>query len=200
MTDENDDLKKARVDELKASADDAKEKFEKEHRRSLEVRASFFDKLSALDAGSIAVAVSVGIALLGRPESRISSMHSNLSWVAVIAFFLWVSLICAIGHNSIYVKIARLEAEQALASSKFRVLMSASSLAHAKGSPKSAELVDQHIFDTLTERIQASSMLATRRSTSVNRVMLLGWVAVASFLLAYTLVFICVVHLWWITR
>jgi hypothetical protein len=58
MTDENDDLKKARVDELKASADDAKEKFEKEHRRSLEVRASFFDKLSALDAGSIAVAVS----------------------------------------------------------------------------------------------------------------------------------------------
>jgi ABC-type multidrug transport system fused ATPase/permease subunit len=142
MTDENDDLKKARVDELKASADDAKEKFEKEHRRSLEVRASFFDKLSALDAGSIAVAVSVGIALLGRPESRISSMHSNLSWVAVIAFFLWVSLICAIGHNSIYVKIARLEAEQALASSKFRVLMSASSLAHAKGSPKSAELVD----------------------------------------------------------
>jgi hypothetical protein len=34
----------------------------------------------------------------------------------------------------------------------------------------------------------------------VNRVMLLGWVAVTSFLLAYTLVFICVIRLWWLTR
>jgi ABC-type multidrug transport system fused ATPase/permease subunit len=200
MTDEYDDPRKANLEELKASADGAKEKYEKEHRRSLEVRASFFDKLSALDAGSIAVAVSVGIALLGRPESRIGSVHSNLSWLAVIAFFLWVSLICAIGHNFIYVKISRLEAEQALAWSRFLALMSASVSAHAEGSPKSAEFVDQHILDTFTERIHASSMLATHTSTSVNRVMLLGWVAVTPFLLAYTLVFICVIRLWWLTR
>jgi hypothetical protein len=110
MSDENDDPRKARIGKLKASADEAKEKSEKEHRRSLEVRANFYDKLSALDAGSIAVTVSVGIALLGRSGSRIGSLHSNLSWLAVIAFFFWISLVCAIGHNSIFVKIARLEA------------------------------------------------------------------------------------------
>ncbi len=200
MTDGDDDPRKAYVEELKASAEKAKEKHKKEHRRSLDVRASFFDKLSALDAGSIAVAVSVGIALLGRPESRIGSVHSNLSWLVVITLFLWVSLICAIGHNSIYVKIARLQAEQALAWAKYIGLISASASARAAGSPKSAEFVDQHILETLSERIHADAMLATRTSLSVNRVMLLGYIAVASFLFAYTLVFICVIHLWWVTR
>jgi hypothetical protein len=200
MTDEHDNPKKSHVEDWRISAEEAKKKSEHEHRRSLEVRSSFFDKLSALDAGSIAVAVSVGIAQLERPESHIGSMHSNISWLGVIAFFLLVSLICAIGHNFIYVKIARLEAEQALASAKFLGLMSASASAHAAGALKSAEFVDQHISDTLTERIHADAMLATRSDISVNRVMLLGYVAVTSFLLSYTLVFICVIRLWWVTR
>jgi hypothetical protein len=200
MTNENDNPRNARVEELKVSADEAKEKAEKEQRRSLEVRADFFEKLSALDAASIAVAVSVGIALLGKSESLIGSVHSNLSWLAVIASFLWISLICAIGHNFTFVKIARLEAELALASAKVVVLMSASASARAVGVSKSADIVDQHFIDTFEERIHKDAMTATRKDLSVKRVMLLGHIAVASFLLAYTLVFVCVIRLWWLTR
>jgi len=172
----------------------------KEHRRSPEVRASFYDKLSALDAGSIAVAVSVGIALLERPESQIGSIHSNLSWLAVIAFFLWISLICAIGHNSIFVKIAMLEAEKAKAWSKYLALISASASAHAGGSPGTGDIVDKVLIDSLKGRIDAAAMNAHHTELSVNRVIFLGYFAVASFLLAYTLVLVGVIRLWWLTR
>src|SRR5471030_2194982 len=110
---------------MQLSADEAKEKSESERRRNLEVRASFYDKLSALDAGSIAVTVSVGIALISKPDSRFGSVHSHLSWLLWIAGFLWVSLICSVGHNSIFVKIARLEAEHTKAWSNYLALLSA---------------------------------------------------------------------------
>lgn len=200
MPDEDGNSRNAPIERLKASADKAKEKSAKERRRSLEVRASFYDKLSALDAGSIALAVSVGIALLGRPGSRIGSLHSNLSWLAVIASFLWISLICAIGHNFIFVKIAKLEAEQAKAWSEHLALTSASAAAHAGGSPGTGEMVDKVLRDSLRGRIDAAVMNAHRTDLSVNRVMFLGYIAVVSFLLAYTLVFVCVIRLWWLTR
>jgi hypothetical protein len=196
VTDQTIDSIAKRKEKLKADADEAKEKSEKEQRRSLELRASFYEKLSTLDAGSIAVAVSVGIALLGKSESRIGSIHSNLSWLAVIAALLWVSLICAIGHNSIFVKIARLEAEQAEAWSNHLALISA----HASASPEIAELVWNHFADSLKGRINEAAINTHRTNLSVNRVMALGYVAVASFLLAYTLVLVCVLRLWWFTR
>jgi hypothetical protein len=200
MPDENADPRKARIEKLKASADEAKEKSEKEHRRGLEVRASFYDKLSALNAGSIALAVSAGIALLGRPESRIGSLHSNISCLAVIALFLWISLISAIGHNSIFVKITRLEAEQATAWSNYLALISASASAHAGGSPGTGDMVDKVLIDSHRGRVDAAVMNAHRTDLSLNRVMFLGNVAVGSFVLAYTLIFVCVIHLWWLTR
>jgi hypothetical protein len=182
---------------LKADADEAKERSENEHRRSLELGASFYEKLATLDAGSIAVAVSVGIALLGKGESRTGpTIHSNLSWLAVITVLLWLSLVCAIGYNSIFVKIARLEAEQAKAWSGYLALTSA----HAGSSPEVAEIVWKQITDSLRQRITASAMNLHRTDIAVNRVMALGYVAVASFLLAYSLVLVCVLRLWWITR
>jgi hypothetical protein len=96
MPETSDDLRDVLIEKQKASADEALQRSEKERRRNLEVRASFYDKLSALDAGSIALAVSAGIALLGKLESRISSLHSNLSWLSIIVLFLWMSLISAI--------------------------------------------------------------------------------------------------------
>ena len=69
-------------DKMQLSADDAKEKFEQQHRRSLEIRASFYEKLSALDAASIAVTVSAGIALLGKSDTRFGSIHSHLERIS----------------------------------------------------------------------------------------------------------------------
>jgi len=190
------DPARATRNKMQLSADEAKEKSETERRRSLEVRASFYDKLSALDAGSIAVTVSVGIALLGKSDSRFGSVHSHLSWLLWIVGFLWVSLICSVSHNSIFVKIARLEAEQAKAWSNYLALVSAQTMATGEV----AEILIKHITDTLHQRIMDGAMNAHRTEQSVYRNVYLGKIAVATFLIAYTLIMVAVIHLWWITR
>lgn len=190
------DPAKAAKNKMQLSADEAKNKSETERRRSLEVRASFHEKLSALDAGSIAVTVSVGIALLGKSDLRFGSLHSHLSWLLWIAGFLWVSLICSVGHNSMFVKVAALEAEQAKDWSNYLGLISAQSGA----SKEVAEMVTKLIVDTLHERINKTAMKMHHTDQSVYRAIVLGKIAVATFLIAYTLVMVAVIHLWWITR
>jgi hypothetical protein len=123
-----------------------------------------------------------------------------LSWLAVIALFLWVSLICSIGHNSTFVRIAGLEAEQSREWSNYLGLINASATAHAHGSPGTGEIVDKVLLDTFHDRIQKAALKATKEARSLKLVVSLGRVAVSSFLLAYTLVLVGVIRLWWLTR
>jgi len=197
MTDEADDsFKRPTKSKMQLSADTATEKASTERRRSLELNSSFYDKLSALGAGSIAVAVSVGIALLGKSGLPISSVHSHLTWLLWITVLLWISLVCSIGHNSMFVKIARLEAERAKAWSLYLGLMAA--LAVSSG--EVADLLTKDIFGSLKKRIADAAMMEHRIEQSEYRAMCLGRIAVVSFLSAYTLVLICLILLWWLTR
>ena len=179
---------------LIASAEEAKNKSEQERRRNLEVRAGFYEKLSALDAGSIAVAV--GIALIGKSAAQSGSLQLYLSWLLWIAVFLWVSLICSIIHNSLFVKITGLEAEKAREWANYLTLVNG----QAFGSAEGAEIVTKYIADTFHKRIEDGAMNMHRTEQSVYRATCLGNIAVATFLIAYTLVMVCLIHLWWITR
>jgi hypothetical protein len=124
---------RAKIEKLKASTEEVKAKANQELRRSLELSASFYEKLAALNAGSIAVAVSVGVALLGKAAPHSAFLHSNLNWLVAVAFFLWLSLICAIGHNALFIKVARLEAERAEEWSKWIGLINASTMQSITG-------------------------------------------------------------------
>ena len=79
---------RAKIEKLKASTEEVKAEANLELRRSLELRASFYEKLAALNAGSIAVAVSVGVALLGKAAPHSAFLHSNLNWLVAVGFFL----------------------------------------------------------------------------------------------------------------
>lgn len=183
-------------EKMQAQADEAKKRSKNEQRRSLEIRASFYERLSVLDAGSIAVAVSVGIALVSNSALHVGSMHAQLTWLVWIAIFLWVSLICSIEHNSYFVKVTRLEAEGAEAWSNYLGLIAASITA----SGDTAEIVSKHIADTLHDRIMKAALNSHHTEQSAYRALYLGKIAVASFLIAYTLVLVCVISLWWRTR
>ncbi len=197
MTDETvHDPEKEAKNKMELSADEAKGKSEQEHRRSLEIRASFYEKLSALNAGSIAVTVTVGVALLGRSNARFGSVHSHLSWLLLIAGFFWLSLICSVNHNFFFVNIARFEAEHAKRWSNYLGLLSARLLS----SGEAAEDLTKHMVDTFHQRIKDGAKNAHRTEQAVYRVIVLGKIAVATFLTAYTLVMFAVIHLWWITR
>jgi hypothetical protein len=189
-----------KIAKLKASTEDVKAQADQELRRNLEIRASFYEKLTTLDAGSIAVAVSVGIALLSKGTSNSASLHSNLGWLAAIGFFLWSSLICAILHNVIYVRIAHLQAEKASEWAMWIGLINASTMASIAGSPGTGESLSKIINDTFHDRIQKGAMNQQLTEQSVLRVMILGRVAVTSFVIAYSLIFASILRIWWSTR
>ena len=193
---------RAKIEKLKASTEEVKAEANRELRRCLELRASFYEKLAALNAGSIAVAVSVGVALLGKAAPHSAFLHSILNWLVAIAFFLWFSLICAIGHNALFIKVARLEAEKAEEWSKWIGLINASTMQSITGTGDSeiAQTLVTHMGGTLHDRIQKAAMNQHRTEQTILRAMVLAFGAVGAFLIAYTLVFACIIRIWWITR
>jgi hypothetical protein len=191
-----------KIEKLKASTEEVKVKASQELRRSLELSSAFYEKLAALNAGSIAVAVSVGVALLGTAASHSAFLHSNINWLVVVAFFLWFSLVSAIGHNALFIKVARLESERAMEWSKWIGLTNASMMQSITGTGDSriAQTLDTLIGDTFHDRIQKAAMNQHRAEQTIFRATVLGYGAIGAFLMAYTLVFACIIRIWWITR
>lgn len=193
---------RAKIEKLKASTEGVEARADQELRRSLELSASFYEKLAALDAGTIAVAVSVGVALLGTGAIHSAFLHSNIDWLVAVAFFLWSSLICAIGHNALFIKVARLESEKAKEWSKWIGLINASTMQSVtgRGDSEGAQMLAKVIGETFHDRTQMAAMNQHRREQTILRATVLGYMAVSAFLMAYTLVFACIIRIWWITR
>ncbi|MGD0973103.1 MAG: hypothetical protein ABR866_03380 [Candidatus Korobacteraceae bacterium] len=181
-------------DYLKSSAE-----HRNEVRRHLDIRTSFYDKLSALDAASIAVAVSIGIAMIAKSELRPGSLHANATWLVGIVVSLWVSLVCAVVHNFVVVSIAKLDsASQKADLDKVGTHLWATKMRVERPADPKADL-------TWEQRIEQKQWL--RQEKILKRIMLLyrcvpplAHISIASFLAAYTVVVVCVVRLWWITR
>jgi hypothetical protein len=183
----------------KLKAEEAKANAEAQQRRNRELRLSFYEKLTALDAGSIAVAVSIGIALIGKSEPH-GFIHSNLSWLTAIASLFWASLVCALGHNYLFVRVSKLEVEQATAMSNFLALVSSHAECRAVGSVEVADAVAQAIIDSLSNRMKVDVVRATQIDRRLHQSSRLGSIAVGAFLLAYSLILIEVIRIWWMTR
>src|ERR1019366_6558437 len=162
---------RAKIEKLKASTEEVKAEANRELRRSLEQSASFYEKLAALNAGSIAVAVSVGVALLGKAAPHSAFLHSNLNWLVSVAFFLWFSLICAIGHNALFIKVAQLEADRAKEWSNWIGLINASTMQSVTGTGDSeaAQMLATQISDTFHGRIQKAAMNQHHTEQSILR-------------------------------
>lgn len=193
---------RTQIDKFKASTAQAETKADQELRRSLELNSSFYDKLAALNSGSIAVAVTVAVALLATNAPHSAFLHTNIDWLVAIAFFLWSSLICAIGHNAQYVKIARLESERAKGAAAWIGLINADLMQTITqgANSKVAQSLDTMITDQFHDRIQKGALNLHRTEQAILRAAVLGYGAVYGFLIAYTLVFICIIRIWWITR
>jgi hypothetical protein len=184
---------------------EAQAEYEKDFRRSFELRSSFYDKLSALSAGSIAVAASVGMALIAKPELRSGPFHANVSWLAGITVFLWVSLISAVVHNFIALRITKSEAEYSNAKARLEVAQGLIAVRAAQQTRTAdEEKREKTLFDAMTEIVHTHARkmadLSIRIETAYFRATALGYLAMFSFLTAYTLVVTCSLRLWWKTR
>jgi hypothetical protein len=179
---------------LKAATEAAQKEQAKEFRRSLEMRTSFYEKLCALDAGSIAVAASVGMAIVAKPELRSGPHHANISWLAGITVSLWFSLVCAVAHNFVVLSIAKLESS--FAEAECHKLATLRDL----GSPAADLAANELLTGILKETVREQRDSLIRRMTLNLRATALGYLSIGSFLAAYTLVVACVLRLWWAAR
>jgi hypothetical protein len=177
---------------LKAACDLASERREKDAHRSLDIKTSFYDKLAALGAGSIAVAVSIGIALMSKSELLYGSFNATAAWFTGIVVCFWISLICAVLHNFIATRIAKLEATYSQAKLERIVLRQID----PRGRADDIAWIAQCEKKLMRLEMQYGPRSRTLRlCTNIS-----ASISIASFLVAYTVVVVCVVRLWWITR
>jgi len=164
---------------------------EKERRRSKEISAGFYDKLAALNAGSIAISVSVGLAILTKQELR---QFSHGLFALVLCF--WLSLLTAIFHNFFRHHLtAKLDATYAGQEFIRNTIQAPMELSGAdQNVMKQAREVMAEVLRQGPIAKQGVTMRQKRRLESVATV--LGWLSVGSFLAGYTLVLIGAARLW----
>jgi hypothetical protein len=185
--------------ELLAATEEAIKEHQKEKRRSLEIRTSFYEKLSAINAASIAVAASIGIAMIAKPELQSPPLQANAHWLVGITVLLWASLVCAVIHNFAAVRIAELESTY----SSYKMIKT---IIH-KGFTTVTATVNVTTPAEQSQIVQAENLIieeynllqgkqARRIRFSQLCATTLGYISIASFLIAYTLVMARVVRLW----
>jgi uncharacterized membrane protein (UPF0182 family) len=79
---------------------------QQEKRRALEINAEFYEKLSTLNAGSIAIAASIILAI----EARSTVIQTVLHHIFIVVILLSASLLLGILHNLFAAIVAKVEA------------------------------------------------------------------------------------------
>lgn len=76
-----------------------------ELQRSFDVSSSFYEKLAAIDAASIAIAASVGVGTYKfTPVLSRTTLAGFFLWLILPVSLLWLSLIGAVLHNFILIR------------------------------------------------------------------------------------------------
>ncbi len=199
MSDETVQIPAAVQGRFEAGVKEAYKEYDKEARRSLEVRTGFYGTLSALDAGSIAVAASIGMALMAKPQLIAGSLHAIAHGLVVTAVFLWLSLLCAVGHNFLAVEIAKLESAYSHVEFVRTIMRQGFAIAREASSAENHSCVDRLTEEAQEEPIMQQQQIMKRGKFLHPCATVLAYISMGSFLTAYTFVMVCVVRLWWIT-
>lgn len=187
---------RAELGRLEAELRNDYEKHERELRRSIEISTSFFDKLSALDAGSIAVAASVIIAMSAQKVSISNSFPGIVHGLVAIVILLWSSLVCTVVHNFLAVHLAALDAKYS--EIEFVRTMLRKTLATAR---QITPEISQSVVDELEKNVhkdpaEQQRKIVRRKQVLYPCVTILGYASIGTFLIAYTLVAFYVRRLW----
>lgn len=170
--------------------------YEQEKRRSLEIVAGFFDKLAALSAGSIAVTASIVLAVLFKSEPRPPWVRVALHELLTIVGLLWLSLVLAILHNFLATVVARTAAKLSLA--EFTWTLAEEGMAIIKETTPSEQSASvRQAKDLLRKQFAPREVKLVSRSQGLYAtVNVIGYAAIATFGVAFSLVPIYLFRLW----
>lgn len=169
---------------------------EQQKRRSVEVSASFFEKVAILSAGSTAVLASLVLAIANKYNIHTGRAQLVVHHFLLIAFALGASLILAVLHNFFAALVAR--ADAAIAESHFEQRFSEESLT------VTLETMRQTSDATATQademmRAQMSPKFKRRlksRSVFYTVATWAGGLSMAAFIVAFSLVIKYLWKLW----
>lgn len=160
-------------------------------RRSAELSSGFYDKIAALSAGSIAVSVSVGLAIFTKPE--LLKIRHGL--VTLILCF-WLSLLCSIAHNRLLLWSAILDATYSRQDFMRNVMKRM--FAYAGKDQK----LDQELLKKIRSEAELKPISRQRGITRIriwaeNAARIFGYLSISLFFIAYTMVVVGAVRIWW---
>jgi hypothetical protein len=168
---------------------------EQEKRRGLEINAGFFEKLSALNAGSIAVAASIILAIEARPNVVRTVLHQILIVVALLG----VSLLLGILHNFLAAVVAKVEA----AYSETHLVVALTKLLLSIGGMTSSidDVTPSQAASQVEDAVRSGLLPKQRRLAKATQILyptaaVIGYLSMASFFAAYTLVMVYLLRLW----
>jgi hypothetical protein len=177
----------------------AYKEYEKELRRSFEISAGFIDKVSALDAGSIALAASVIIAITAKsdlPPYLLCRMHQIVHGLVVIVFLLLVSLVLTVLHHFLVVHIARLDAKYSEIEFPRRMMRSGLAIVRDNAPTNDKALVDQLEKSQDDESFKEQVRIVKKRKFWHKWADAFGYTSTSLFLVAYAAVAFYLLKLW----
>lgn len=168
---------------------------EQEKRRGLEINAGFFEKLSALNAGSIAIAASIILAIEARPNVVRTVLHQILTVVALLG----VSLLLGILHNFLAAVVSKVEA--AYSETEFVVALTKLILSIGEKTSSIDDATASQAASMVEDAVRSGLLPKQRRLVKATQVLyptatVIGYLSMASFFAAYTLVMIYLLRLW----
>jgi hypothetical protein len=185
-----------RLDKLLEEIKAPLREYEEEKRKSLEINSGFFEKLSALDAGSIAVCASIILAILSRSGVRPEWVPPTLHKLLIILGFLWLSLVFAVLHNFLAAIVAKISA--ALSEAQFTWTLAERAIATMReDSPDVENSVFRQVKDMLREQFAPRERKLVKNGQILHlAVSVVGYLSTFMFFVAFTLVPIFLFRLW----
>jgi hypothetical protein len=182
-------------EQLKRFEEGIKESYKEhdgERRRSLEISASFFDKLSTLSAGSIAVSASIALAIVGRSNGAPRTVVHDL---LIIAGLLWASLMLAIIHNFLAAQVAKLDAS--ISSFQFQRTLLGLAISLSKEKFATDDATMEQAENLIREQMLPKESKQVKRKEILYPVATwIGYLAMLTFVTAFGLVVFDLHQLW----
>jgi hypothetical protein len=167
---------------------------EQEKRRGLEINVGFFEKLSALNAGSIALAASIILAI----EARSNAVRTVLHQILIVVALLGASLLLGILHNFLAAVVAKLEA--AYSETHLVVALTKLLLSSGRETVPIDDAAASQAASQVEDAVRSGLLPKQRRLAKAAQILypaatVIGYLSTASFFAAYTLVMIYLLRL-----
>jgi hypothetical protein len=196
MSEDDKVLTREQMKRFESEIKESYKEHESERRRSIEISAGFFEKISALSAGSMAVCASIILAISGKYDIHSDSIRVVVRDLILIADFLGASFLLAIVHNFLAVQVSKLDVAVSEFQFEWKLLTKAGSFAQ-EAVPAINDETTAQVEDLARKQMSPKqSMRVKCRDYLYLCVNWIGYMSVLVFGIAFALVLFYLNRLW----